>query len=102
MFDWLMLLRGSFQGIWRHFKCKGDYTEDRRYRFDHEDFIYTEKFDAIPVSEVSLELRAEIEKTPPVTLGKMNNFVEDEVDALVGVPSNVPPTTLDWVVYLSY
>ena len=82
------------RGIWRHFECKGHYTKDRRYRFDHEDFIYTEKFDAIPVSEISSELRAEIEKTPPVTLGKMNNFVEDEVDALVGVPSNVPPTTL--------
>ena len=43
---------------------------------------------------MSAELRAEIELTPPVTLGKMNKFVEDEVDALVGVPSNVPPTTL--------
>ena len=31
---------------------------------------------------------------PPVTLGKMNNFLEDEVDTLVGVPSNVPPSTL--------
>ena len=91
--DVSFLSRGP-RGIWRHFKCKGHFAKDRRYRFDHEDFIYTEKFDAIAVSEVSLELRAEIEKTPPVTLGKMNNFVEDEVNALVGVPPNVPPTTL--------
>ena len=91
--DVSFLSRGP-RGIWRHFKCKGHFAKDRRYRFDHEDFIYTEKFDAIAVSEVTLELPAEIEKTPPVTLGKMNNFVEDEVDALVGVPSNVPPTTL--------
>ena len=85
------------QCIWTQFKCKGQYAKDRRYRFDHEDFIYTEMFDftsAIFVGEVSLELRAEIEKTPPVTLGKMNNFLEDEVDALVGIPSTVPPTTL--------
>ena len=85
---------GPSRGIWTHFECKGHYAKDRRYRFDHEDFIYTEMFDAIPVGEVSLEIRAEIEKTPPVTLGKMNNFLEDEVDSLVGVPSNVPPTTL--------
>ena len=73
--------------------CKGHYAKDRRYRFDHED-IYTEKFDAIPVGEVSLEVRAEIEKTPPVFLGKLNIFLEDEVDALVGVPFNVSHTTL--------
>ena len=91
--DVSFLSRGP-RGIWRNFECKGHYTKDRRYQFDHEDFIYTEKFDAIPVSGISSEMRAEIEKTPPVTLGKMNNFVKDEVDALVGVPSNVPPTTL--------
>ena len=91
--DVSFLSRGP-RGIWRPFKCKGHYAKDRRYRFDHEDCIYAEKFDPIPVSEVSLELRAEIEKTPPVTLGRMNNFLEDELDALVGVPSNVPPTTL--------
>ena len=68
--------------------------KDRRYRFDHEEVIYTENFDAIPVNEKSAELREEIEKTPPVTLGKMNRFLEDELDALVGVPSNGPPSTL--------
>ena len=72
--DVSFLSRGP-RDIWRHFKCKGYYAKDWRYRFVHEDFIYTEKFDAVPVSEVSLELLAEIEKTPPVTLGKMNNFV---------------------------
>ena len=87
-------LSRSPRGIWRHFKCKGHYLKDRRYRLDHEDVIYSENLDAIPVAEVSAELRAEIELTPPVTLGRMNKFVEDEVDALVGVPSNVPPTTL--------
>ena len=83
--------------IWRHFKCfkcKGLFLKDRSYRLDHEEMLFTENLDAIPVAEVSAELRAEIEQTPPVTLGKMNKFVEDEVDALVGVPSNVPPTTL--------
>ena len=91
--DVSFLSRGP-RGIWRHFKCKGHYLKDRRYRYDHEDVIYTEDFDAIPVGEISAELREEIEKTPPVTLGKMNPFLEDEVDALVGVPSNVPPSTL--------
>ena len=91
--DVSFLSRGP-RGIWRHFKCKGHYLKDRRYRLDHEDVIHSENLDAIPVAEVSAELRAEIELTPPVTLGRMNKFVEDEVDALVGVPSNVPPTTL--------
>ena len=91
--DVSFLSRGP-RGIWRHFKCKGHFLKDRRYRLDHEDVIYSENLDAIPVAEVSAELRAEIELTPPVTLGRMNKFVEDEVDALVGLPSNVPPTTL--------
>ena len=82
------------RGIWRHFKCKSHYQKDRRYRYDHEDVIFTEKFDAVPVADLSVELREEIEATPPVVLGKMNRFIEDEVDALVGVPSNVPPKTL--------
>ena len=60
------------RGIWRHFKCKGHFLKDRRYRLDHEDVIYIENLDAIPVAEVSAELRAEIELTPPVTLGRMN------------------------------
>ena len=47
----------------------------------------------MPASELSAEQSAEIEATPPVNLGKKNNFVEDEVDALAGVPSNVPPST---------
>ena len=51
------------------FKCKWHYLKDRRYRFDHGDVIYTENFDAIPVSEVSAELRVDIEKTPPIILG---------------------------------
>ena len=38
-------------------------------------------------------MRAEIEHTFPVTLGKMNKFVEDEVNSLDGVPFTVPPTT---------
>ena len=91
--DVSFLSRGP-RGIWRHFKCKGHYAKDRRYRYDHEEMIFTEKFDATPVAELTVEQRAEIEQTPPVALGKMNKFLEDEVDALVGVPSNVPPTTL--------
>ena len=87
------LSRGA-RGNWRHFECKGHYLKDRRYRYDHEDVIFTEKFDPIRVADLSAELRAEIEETPPVVLGRMNKFIEDEVDALVGVPSNVPPTTL--------
>ena len=51
-------------GTWRHSKCKGHYLKDRRYRLDHEDVIYSENLDAIPVAEVSAELRAEIELTP--------------------------------------
>ena len=91
--DVSFLSRGA-RGIWRHFKYKGHYLKDRRYRYDHEDVIYPEKFDPIRIADLSAELRAEIEETPPVVLGRMNKFIEDEVDALVGVPSIVPPTTL--------
>ena len=91
--DVSFLSRGP-RGIWRHFKCKVHYLKDRRSRFDHEEVIYTENFDAISVNEISAELREGIEKNPPVTLGKMNRFLEDKVDALFGVPSNVPPSTL--------
>ena len=91
--DVSFLSRGP-RRIWSHFKCNGNYLKDRRYQFDHEDVIYTESFDAIPLSGISAELREEIEKTPPITLGKMNKFLEDEVDAFVGVPFNVPSTTL--------
>ena len=42
------------------------------------------------MASISAELRAEKEKTPAVVLGRKNSFVEDEVDALVGVESNVP------------
>ena len=82
------------RGVWRHFKCKSHYRKDRRYRYDHEDVNYTEKLDAIPVSELSAELRTEIEARRLVISGKMNKFVKDEFDALVGVQSNVPPASL--------
>ena len=87
-------LSRSRRGIWRHFKCKEHFLKDRRYRLDHEDVLYTENLDAIPVSEVSAEVTTEIEQTPPAVLVKLNKFMKDEVDALVGVPSNVPPKTL--------
>ena len=80
--------------IWRHFGSKTHFLRDRRYRLDHEDYLYTPRFDAVEVSSISAELRAEIEKTPAVVLGCKNPFVEDEVDALVGVSSNVPASTL--------
>ena len=80
--------------IWRHFGSKTHFLRDRRYRLDHEDYVYTSRFDAVEVSSISAELRAEIEKTPAVVLGCKNSFVEDEVDALVGVASNVPASTL--------
>ena len=56
--------------------------------------IYTEKLDSIRVADLSAEQQVESEETPPVELSRMNKFIEDEVDALVGVLSNVPPTTL--------
>ena len=56
--------------------------------------MYTTRFDAVDVSSIPPELRAEIEMTPPVVLGKKNAFAEDEIDALVGVESNVPSSTL--------
>ena len=40
------------------------------------------------------ELRAEIEDTFPVVLGNKNALKEDEVDASVGVVSNIPSATL--------
>ena len=91
--DISFLSRGSFE-IWRHFSRKSHYLKDRRYRLDHEDVFYTPQFDAVEVATISAELRAEIEETPPVTLRKKNPFREDEVDALVGVVSNVPSATL--------
>ena len=56
--------------------------------------LYTFRFDEVPLSSISAELRPKIEKTPAVVLGKKNPFLEDEVDALVGVVSNVPSSTL--------
>ena len=50
--DVSFLSRGP-RGTWRHFKCKGHYTKYRRCGYDHEDVIYTEKLDVIPVSEIS-------------------------------------------------
>ena len=91
--DVSFLSRGEIE-IWRHARCKSHYLRDRRYRLDYEDVIYDRDFSLIPVSEISAELRAEIEKTPPVSLGKKNPFVEDEIDSIVGVPSNIPPSTL--------
>ena len=91
--DVSFLSRGEPE-IWRHFTSKGHFVKDRRYRLDHEDVLYTTRFDEVPVSSISAELCAEIEKTPAVVLGKKNPFVEDEVDALVGVVSNVPSSTL--------
>ena len=55
--------------------------------------LYTTRFDEVPVSSISPELRSEVEKTPAV-LGKKTPFVEDEVDALAGMVSNVPSSTL--------
>ena len=81
--------------IWMHFKCKGHFQKDRRYSYDHDDVIYTENIDSIWISDLSAEQRMGIEETPPVVLGKMNKFIiEDEVDPLVGLPSDVPPATL--------
>ena len=47
--------------------------------------IYTPQFEEVKVADFSDELRAEIEHTPLVVLGKKNPFKEDQVDALVGV-----------------
>ena len=46
------------------------------------------------MASISAELRAEIEKTPAVVLGRKYPLVEDEVDDLVGVESNVPSSVL--------
>ena len=55
--------------------------------------MYTTRFDAVNVSSIPSEFRAEIEMTP-VVLGKKNAFAEDEINAIVGVESNVPSSTL--------
>ena len=91
--DISFLSRGEPE-IWRHFGSKGHFLKDCRYRLDHEEFLYTTSFDEVPVASISAELRAEIEKTPAVVLGRKNPFVEDGVDALVGVESNVPSSVL--------
>ena len=56
--------------------------------------MYTSRFDAVEVSSISGELRAEVEETSAVVLGCKKPSVEDEVNALVGVSSNVPASTL--------
>ena len=63
--DVSFLSRGP-RGIWRHFKCKSHSQKDRRYQYDHEDMIFTEKFDAVPVANLSAEMREEIEAAPPL------------------------------------
>ena len=55
--------------IWRHFGSKTHFLCDRRYRLDHDDYLYTPRFDAVEVSSISAELRAETEQTPAVVLG---------------------------------
>ena len=78
--------------IWRHFGSKLHFLRDCRYRLDHEDYLYITRYDRVPVSSLSAELRAEIEKSPAVVLGKKNPFVENEVNALVSVESKVTPS----------
>ena len=80
--------------ICRHVSCKTHFEKGLRYRLDHEDVVYTVKFIAIDEAPISPELLAKIEETPVVVLGRKNAFVEDEIDALVGVVSNVPSSTL--------
>ena len=71
--------------IWRQSVCKTHFAEDRRYPFDHEDVVYTVKFDAIDKASISPESQAEIKKTSVFVLIRKIAFVDDEVDALVGV-----------------
>ena len=75
--DVSFLSRGEPE-IWRHFTSKSHSVKDGLYRLDHEDVLYTTRFDEVPVSSVSAELRAEIEKTPAVVFCKKNPFIEDE------------------------
>ena len=46
--------------IWRHFGSKRPFLRDRRYRLDHEDYLYTTRYDKVPVSSITAELRTEI------------------------------------------
>ena len=80
--------------VWRDFSRKSHYLKNRWYRQDREDVIYTPHIYAVKVATIPAELRAEIEVTLSVDLGKPKTFKEDEVDALVGVVSNVPSATL--------
>ena len=69
--DISFLTRGESE-IYRHFSGKTHCLKDRRYRLDHEDVVFTTRFDAVNVSSIPPELRAEIEMTPPVVLRKKN------------------------------
>ena len=69
-----ILVAGELE-IWRFFGWKTHFAKDQRYRLDHEDTVYTAGFDETAVATIPPELRAEIEKTPPVALGKKNAFV---------------------------
>ena len=74
--DVSFLSRGP-RGVWRHFKCKNHYQKDRRYRDDHEDVIFTEKFDAVPVADLSVELREKIEAT--ITVHRQAKFAQSTI-----------------------
>ena len=70
--------------------CKTHFAKDRRYPLDYEDFVYATELVETAVARINPDIRAEIEQTSPVVWGKKIAFVEDEVDALVGLLSNVP------------
>ena len=44
--------------IWRHLTSKSHFVKDCRFRLDDEDVLYTTRFDEVPVSSISPELRA--------------------------------------------
>ena len=82
--------------IWRHFTSKSYFVKNRRYRLDHEDVaLYFFRFDEVLYRQFLQSCGPKIEKTPAVVpWARKNPFLEDEVDALVGVVSNVPSSTL--------
>ena len=91
--DVSFLSRGEAE-IWRHFRCQSHFVRDRRYRYDHEEEIFGQDFSATRVQDISEELREEILQTEPVSLGTKYRFVEDEVDGVVGVESQIPTSIL--------
>ena len=91
--DISMLSHGEAE-IYRHFLAKCHYKLDRRYRFAHEDAIYTRSQDRVAVSDINDDLRQEILSVGVIELGPSYPLVGDKLVVAPVLPKVVPLDTL--------